>query len=104
MKISKTFLLLMSIIGLLISLSRPALTQLVLGQYEDEAPLQTWNIFGITTAASISRGGTSFTLAEGSEVSLSNPALLVKLPKFTLTLSGSYRITMLNKYGIVNTG
>jgi len=94
----------MSIIALLFSLPCPALSQLVLGQYEDEAPLQTWNLFGITTAASLSRGGTSFTLSDGSAVSLSNPALLVDLPKFTLTFSGSYRTTMLNKFGIVNTG
>jgi len=94
----------MFIFSLLFFLPRPALSQLVLGQYEDEAPLQTWNTFGITTAASLSRGGTSFTLSESSAVSFSNPSLLVKLPKFTLSFSGSYRTTLLNKYGIVNTG
>ena len=104
MKISKFFGLLLSIFSLLFSLPRPAFSQLVLGQYEDEAPLQTWNTFGITTAASLSRGGTSFTLSDDNAVSLSNPALLAKLPKFTLTFSGSYRATTLNKYGIVNTG
>ena len=104
MKISKYCLLLISIIGLLVSLPHPALSQLVLGQYEDEAPLQTWNIFGITTAASLSRGSTSFTLSDGSAASLSNPALLAKLPNFTLSFSGSYRATTMNKYGIVNTG
>ncbi len=92
------------ILTLLYFIPHPALSQLVLGQYEDEAPLQTWNTYGITTAASLSRGGTSFTLSESSAVSFSNPALLVKLPRFTLTLSGSYRTTLLNKYGIVNTG
>lgn len=94
----------MLIIALFFFLPHPALSQLVLGQYEDEAPLQTWNTFGITTASSLGRGGTSFTLSEGSAVSFSNPALLVKLPKFTLSFSGSYRTTLLNKYGIVNTG
>ncbi len=94
----------MFIFSLLIFPPRPALSQLVLGQYEDEAPLQTWNTFGITTAASLGRGGTSFTLSESSAVSFSNPALLVKLPKFILSFSGSYRTTLLNKYGIVNTG
>jgi len=94
----------MFIFSLLIFLPHPALSQLVLGQYEDEAPLQTWNFFGITTAASLSRGGTSFTLSEGSAVSFSNPALLVNLPKLTLSISGSYRTTLLHKYGIVNTG
>ena len=89
---------------LFFSLPHPALSQLVLGQYEDEAPLQTWNIFGITTAASLSRGGTSFTLPESSAASLSNPALLTRLPEFSLSISGSYRTTALNKYGIVNTG
>ncbi len=104
MKKTHFFLLWMIIFSLLIFLPRPSLSQLVLGQYEDEAPLQTWNTFGITTAASLSRGGTSFTLSESSAVSFSNPALLVKLPKFTLSFSGSYRTTLLNKYGIVNTG
>ncbi len=104
MKKTKFCLLWIFIFSLLIFLPYPALSQLVLGQYEDEAPLQTWNTFGITTASSLSRGGTSFTLSESSAVSFSNPALLVKLPKFTLSFSGSYRTTLLSKYGIVNTG
>lgn len=94
----------MFLFGLFFSLSRPASSQLILGQYEDEAPLQTWNIFGIPSAASLGRGGTSLTLSEGSAVSLSNPSLLVKLPKFTLSFSGTYRSTLMNKYGVVNTG
>jgi len=97
-------LFLIFIFGLFFSLPHPVFPQLVLGQYEDEAPLQTWNTFGISTAAALSRGGTSFTLSDGSAVSFSNPALLVKLPKFTLSFSGSYRTTALNKYCIVNTG
>jgi hypothetical protein len=104
MNTPKYCLFLMMILGLFFFLPGPALSQLVLGQYEDEAPLQTWNIFGISTAASLSRGGTSFTLSDSSAVSHSNPALLAKLPKFSLSFSGSYRTTMLNKYGIVNTG
>lgn len=104
MKKANFCLLWLFIFSQFIFLPRPALSQLALGQYEDEAPLQTWNTFGITTAASLSRGGTSFTLSEDSAVSFSNPALLVKLPMFTLSFSGSYRTTMLNKYGIVNTG
>ena len=104
MKKSNFSLLILFLLGFLILFPNPVLSQLVVGQYEDEAPLQTWNSFGITTARSLSRGGTSFTLADSVATALSNPALLTKLPKFILSVSGSYRTTSLNKYGIVNTG
>jgi len=78
--------------------------QLVIGQYEDEAPLRTWNTFGLATAASIGRGETLFTQADDSSAALSNPALLAGLPKFTFSLNGSYSSSTLFRYSIINTG
>src|SRR4030042_1792140 len=78
--------------------------QLVIGQYEDEAPLRTWNTFGLATAASIGRGETMLALADHCSAALSNPALLAGLPKFTLSLNGSYSRSTLFRYSIVNTG
>jgi hypothetical protein len=96
-------LLISSLILILLS-PQAGRSQLVLGQYEDEAPLQTWNTLGITTAASLGRGGTSFTLEKNAAASLVNPALLIKLPTFSLAVSGSYKTTALSKYAIINTG
>ncbi|MDH7512321.1 MAG: hypothetical protein QHH14_05170 [Clostridiales bacterium] len=78
--------------------------QLVLGQYEDEAPLRTWNIFGFQTASSLGRADISFALASDSAAALTNPALLFSLPRFTVTLSGTESSTSLYKFSIVNTG
>lgn len=91
-------------IALLLGLPSLSPAQLVLGQYEDEAPLRTWNLFGIQSAASIGRGETSFTLAADTSVALTNPALLIDLPKLTATFNLSSTYASLNKYSIVNTG
>jgi hypothetical protein len=81
-----------------------ARAQLVLGQYEDEAPFRTWNTFAPATASSIGRGGTCFTLASDSSASLSNPALLLLLPRWTATVNGSLHYASFFKYSLVNTG
>lgn len=79
--------------------------QLVLGQYEDEAPLRTWNSFGLATAASsLGRGETQLALAEDCSAALGNPALLPALPKFSVSLNSSYSYASLFRYSIVNTG
>lgn len=78
--------------------------QMVLGQYEDEAPLRTWNTFGITTARSLAMGETQFTLGSDCAVSLTNPSLLTRLPKIIFTLNSSFNIAQLYRYSIVNTG
>jgi len=78
--------------------------QLVLGQYEDEAPIRTWNILGITTATSLAMGETRFTLASDCSVSLSNPALLTRLPKITFTINSSLNSASFFRYSLVNTG
>jgi long-subunit fatty acid transport protein len=92
------------IVILLIVLPASSPAQLVIGQYEDEAPLRTWNSFGLATAASIGRGETALALADDCTAALSNPALLAGLPKFTLSLNGSYSRSTLFRYSIVNTG
>jgi hypothetical protein len=78
--------------------------QMVLGQYEDEAPLRTWNTLGITTARSLGMGETQFTSGSDCAVSLTNPALLTRLPKITFTMNSSFNIAQLYRYSIVNTG
>jgi len=81
-----------------------ALGQMTLGQYEDEAPLRTWNTFGLPLAQSLGLGGAQFALAEGPSSALTNPALLSKLPKFSVSLSGSLSSASLFRYSIINTG
>jgi len=78
--------------------------QLVLGQYEGEAPFRTWNTFPFAGAAALGRGETCFTLASDASAALSNPALLPGLPKFSLTIGGNYQIAEFYKYSLVNTG
>jgi len=78
--------------------------QMVLGQYEDEAPFRTWNTFGIATGASLGMGETQFTLGSDCAVSLTNPALLTRLPRITFTVNSSSNMAQLYRYSIVNTG
>jgi long-subunit fatty acid transport protein len=78
--------------------------QLVLGQYEGEAPFLTWNTFPFAGAAALGRGETCFALASDASSALSNPALLPGLPKFSLTIGGYYQVAEFYKYGPVNTG
>lgn len=100
--ISKNIILLFFMISaLLMKLCWP---QSTVGQYEDEAPLRTWNTFGFSTAPSLAMGETRFTLGSDCSVSHSNPALLPDLPRFTLTLNSSIDTASLFKYSMVNTG
>jgi len=78
--------------------------QLLLGQYEDEAPLGTWNIFGIKNATSLAMGDIPFITSSDCSVALSNPSLLQKLPKFNLIFNSSYSSVSLAKYSLINTG
>ena len=97
------FLLLLGA-ALLLYLPRASWPQLVVGQYEDEAPMRTWNNIGIITTPAISMGETQFTLARDCSVSLTNPALLSQLPKFTVTINGSFARSSFLRYSLVNTG
>ncbi len=78
--------------------------QLIIGQYEDEAPFRTWNTLGVLTASSIGIGEARFALAADPSVALINPALLTSLPGLTFTINGSYSTASFNKYSVVNTG
>jgi hypothetical protein len=82
----------------------PGAGQLKIGQYEDEAPLRTWNSFGAATAISLARGGASLAWAEDGLSAWSNPALLAGLPPMTIALSGSIQIAQCNRFSLVNTG
>ena len=79
-------------------------TQVVIGQYVDEAPIRTWNNIGVLTASAVGLGGTQFTLAQDSSVALTNPALLSRLHKFTVSLNGSFTRATFLKYSLINTG
>jgi hypothetical protein len=81
-----------------------ASAQLALGQYEDEAPLGTWNTLGAPSAPSLALGGTQFARAWDASASLANPALLTTLPRLSASLAGSYARASLFRYALVNTG
>lgn len=84
----------------------PALAsaQTRLGQYQDEAPVRTWNSFPFTTAAGLARGGGLYTLSLDSALASANPALLTGLENFRLQVNGSFHAVEFFKYGPVNTG
>lgn len=78
--------------------------QLTLGQYHEEAPLRTWNTLGFTTASGLALGNTQLAFVLDSSAGMANPALIVRLPQFSLTLSSSFTAASLFKYSLVNTG
>ncbi len=82
----------------------PLRGQMVLGQYEEEAPVRTWNIFGPTGAAGLSLGDTMFTLAADASALFTNPALMTRLPSLAVSLGGSLQSADFFRYGPVNTG
>lgn len=82
----------------------PLAAQLVLGQYEDEAPLRTWNVLGPAGAVSSGLGETRFALVTDLVSAFANPALLARLPRFTVTLAGSLSADELYRFSVVNTG
>lgn len=78
--------------------------QLIMGQYEEEAPLGSWNAPGPLTAASLGMGGVGMALVFDVSCLISNPALLARLPRFTATLGASRMSASLFRFGMVNTG
>ncbi len=76
----------------------------VVGQYQDEAPLRTWNIFGPLTASQTAMGGTRYARSFDLSASQTNPSLLSRLPQVTAVLSGCWQQAELFQYGPVNTG
>lgn len=78
--------------------------QLGLGQYEDEAPLLSWNILGVETASSLGMGGTGLAVSRDVSCALMNPALLSRLPRLSFTADYSYTYAAIFRYALVNTG
>lgn len=78
--------------------------QLAVGQYEPEAPLRTWNLFGPESAAALGRGHTSLAYAEDPASALTNPSLLAGLEGLHLSLNGARSSASLYRYALVNTG
>jgi hypothetical protein len=78
--------------------------QLILGQYEDEAPVRTWNTLGIELAPSLACGGAQTAAAWDASAALVNPALLCSLPKLTVTANASHTSASMFRYSILNTG
>jgi len=89
---------------ILLHLVTAAHGQLVIGQYEDEAPFRTWNTLGIITASSSGTGEARFALAGDASAALANPALLPSLSPVTFAVSGSYSTASFHRYSLVNTG
>jgi len=81
-----------------------ALGQLVLGQYEDEAPARTWNTLGVGLAPSLGWGNIQIAASPDVSGSLVNPALLPGLPRLSATIGGSYASSTLFRYSVLNTG
>jgi long-subunit fatty acid transport protein len=96
--------LIVFIVCSIVLLSPSLQAQLIVGQYEDEAPFRTWNTFGVPTATAISMGETQFALVGDSSATVINPARLTALPQFSISLSGAYTSASFDKYGVVNTG
>jgi hypothetical protein len=90
--------------GIILTAAAPLTGQLVLGQYENEAPLRSWNSFPLVTASSLGRGETALASAADGSAALSNPALLLRLPRFTVTVNGYFTQATILRYSYVNTG
>ncbi len=80
------------------------LAQLVIGQFEDEAPVRTWNIFGIPGAATTSLGGTQFALALDASAIFANPSAAARLPGLSFSGRGSYQSSEFFRFASINTG
>jgi len=75
------------------------------GQYTEDAPLGTWNVFPYLGASALGRGQTAFAWGTDASVSTANPALLPTLSdKWSLALGGSFRYATAMRYGPVNSG
>lgn len=92
------------LIGTLMLFPAISRSQLVIGQYEDEAPLRTWNTFGLLTGGTLSMGGAHYAYASDISTALTNPSQLSRMPGFTVLTNGSLNSASLFKYSIINTG
>lgn len=78
--------------------------QTVMGQYEEEAPLRTWNLPWFASAAGLGRADIMTVAGEDPAVTMNNPALLHDLSRFSVFLNGSAQKASLFRFGLVNTG
>ncbi len=83
---------------------RPARAQIVLGQYEDEAPLGSWNSLGPVSGPSLACGGVRIGAAWDFSGAFVNPSLLIGLPRFSASAGGSLLSASLGKFALYNTG
>jgi opacity protein-like surface antigen len=91
-------------VAALLAFAGRAWPQLVIGQYEEEAPLRSWNSPGTVLAASLACGGAGIAAGWDASSVLVNPALACSLPRFTASVSASYLSASLMRYSILNTG
>ncbi len=92
------------ILLLLFNLPVFSLAQTVIGQYEEEANLRSWNVTGFVSASGLGRGDIMSVAADGPGVANGNPSLLVELPKWSLLLNGAWQKASLFRFSLVNTG
>jgi hypothetical protein len=78
--------------------------QTIIGQYEEEAPLRTWNISGFIPASGIGRAEIMTIVADSPAVAFNNPSLIAGLPRVSFYLNGSISRSSLFRFGPVNTG
>lgn len=78
--------------------------QTVMGQYEEEAPLRSWNLPWFATAAGLGRADIMTVVGEDPAITMNNPALLHDLPGFSIFLNGSLQKASLFRFALVNTG
>ncbi|MEW6456135.1 MAG: hypothetical protein AB1410_05400 [Acidobacteriota bacterium] len=72
-------------------------------QYEDEAPLGTWNIFGFLSARNLGMGNTAIANSSESSASLFNPALLANLKSFKASITLFAQTSEMFRYSLINT-
>jgi hypothetical protein len=101
--VARKFLAALPLAAIILSAS-PLAAQLVLGQYENEAPFRSWNTYPFTAASALGRGETALTLAADASAGLTNPALLVRLPRFSVVINGFFQNASAFRYAMVNTG
>jgi hypothetical protein len=93
-----------TVVFLIFTITFAAQAQMVLGQYEDEAPARTWNTFGLDTAAPCGFGGIPLVFQMDAASPIVNPALLTAGPRLSLSTNASLNKASFFRYGVVNTG
>ena len=93
------------IFALAITLSAASISgQTNIGQYEDEAPLGSWNLWGPYSSRSLGMGQVIFALPYDSSAGLHNPAALPFVHNSHIALNLFRNSASLYKYSLVNTG